>query len=139
MPIIHKQTSDIRNDASIKRLISKLPENMKYSFNDEQLESLKPILDQQVWKTHPLDIRFELPFFRKKIYFVFLAGQSSRWIKRKQNIYVKKSIAFMLSIMLIIAVLFAVLVLYLLKSSLGIDLIPGVSFGLWDWFWDAFH
>jgi hypothetical protein len=31
-----------------------------------------------------------------------------------------------------------ILVLYLIKSALGIDLIPGFSFGVWGWFQDEF-
>lgn len=32
----------------------------------------------------------------------------------------------------------AVLVLYLVKSALGIDLVPGFSLGVWGWFKGAF-
>ena len=32
----------------------------------------------------------------------------------------------------------AVLVLYLVKSALGIDLVPGFSLGVWGWFKGVF-
>ena len=32
----------------------------------------------------------------------------------------------------------AVLVLYLIKSALGIDMIEGFSFGVWGWFQQTF-
>lgn len=36
------------------------------------------------------------------------------------------------------SVLTGLLLLYLLKSALGIDLVPGFSLGIWGWFKDVF-
>ena len=39
-----------------------------------------------------------------------------------------------LAIFVTVSTLVGVLALYLLKSALGIDIIPGYSFAIWDWF-----
>jgi len=39
-----------------------------------------------------------------------------------------------LKVALTIGSVLGVLILYLVKSALGIDLIPGFSFGVWGWF-----
>ena len=44
----------------------------------------------------------------------------------------------MLLLVLTFCTLVGILVLYLIKSALGIDLIPGFSFGVWDWFNEEF-
>jgi hypothetical protein len=46
--------------------------------------------------------------------------------------------AIFLSGFLLISALVGIFVLYILKSALGVDLIPGFSFGVWDWFQGAF-
>jgi len=43
-----------------------------------------------------------------------------------------------LKVALTIGSVLGVLILYLVKSALGIDLIPGFSFGVWGWFQEEF-
>ena len=38
------------------------------------------------------------------------------------------------TVFLMFSAAIGILVLYLIKSALGIDLIPGFSFGVWSWF-----
>jgi len=41
-------------------------------------------------------------------------------------------------VFLLVSAAVGILVLYLVKSALGIDLIPGYSCGVWDWFKEEF-
>ena len=53
-------------------------------------------------------------------------------VRREQLIHAAKTALFYLCITF--ACLFGLLLLYLIKSALGIDLIPGFSLGIWGWF-----
>jgi hypothetical protein len=46
--------------------------------------------------------------------------------------------ATVLAVVLTVGTVLGVLILYLVKSALGIDLIPGFSFGVWGWFQEEF-
>lgn len=48
------------------------------------------------------------------------------------------SMALVLSVFLLFSAALGILLLYLVKSALGIDLIPGFSFGVWGWFQHSF-
>ena len=46
--------------------------------------------------------------------------------------------AIVLTVFLLVSAAVGIVVLYLVKSALGIDLIPGFSFGVWGWFQEEF-
>lgn len=46
----------------------------------------------------------------------------------------RRALAMMVAGFMTVSTLFGILVLYLVKSAMGIDLIPGFSWGVWDWF-----
>jgi uncharacterized protein YqhQ len=48
------------------------------------------------------------------------------------------SMAIFLAAFLLVSTLLGIFVLYIVKSALGIDLIPGFSFGVWGWFQQEF-
>jgi len=134
MVIIHKKNTDIREDINIKSLLKRIPsDNIKDSFSDEQLENLKIALGARDWKTHPVDIRFTIPFIGKQYYFVLIAGMSSRSGRLQRAIFRKAEILFV-SIIFLVVILVVLLILYLIKSMYGINLFDGFSLGIWDWF-----
>ena len=65
---------------------------------------------------------------------MFLAGRNKRALSARQRQVQRLSMALVLSVFLLFCAALGILLLYLVKSSLGIDLIPGFSFGVWDWF-----
>jgi len=65
---------------------------------------------------------------------VFLTGRNKRALSARERQVQRLSMAIVLSVFLLVSAAVGILVLYLVKSALGIDLIPGYSFGVWGWF-----
>ena len=119
-------------------LLAKLPSESRDSFSDDQLLALKVALGGRAWGVHALDLRWTLKFWHWQYYFVLLAGRNRRELSRREKAIERLAMALSLAGFLIFSIVFGVLVLYLLKSALGIDLIPGFSFGVWGWFQEDF-
>lgn len=126
----------IQQDPGIQNLLSRMPKNVADSFSDEQLMHLKTAVGARSWGKHKVDMRgtFPLPFFKSRIYYVFLMGRNHRELTRSE----KRISAFTLTIFVTLFVmgsaLFGLLVLYLIKSALGINLFADFSLGIWGWF-----
>lgn len=131
------QVTPIQSDPVITKLLDKLPADMRGSFSDDQLLALKLALGGRTKGAHALDLHFTLKWFRWQYYVVFLAGRNRRTLTARERNIQQISMALVLSVFLLVSTLLGILVLYLIKSALGIDLIPGFSFGVWDWFQDA--
>lgn len=130
--------NDIRTDPVITKLLAKLPADMRGSFSPEQLLALKVALGGRTWGTHALDLRFTLKWWRWQYYCVLLAGRNRRVLTDRERRVQRISMALVLAVFLLFSTAVGVLVLYLIKSALGIDLIPGFSFGVWGWFQQEF-
>ena len=72
--------------------------------------------------------------WRWQYYFVFLTGRNKRALSARERQVQRLSMAIVLSVFLLVSAAVGILVLYFVKSALGIDLIPGYSFGVWGWF-----
>jgi hypothetical protein len=130
-----KPTHSIRKDPDIMSLLSRLPLETASVLTDIQLSHLKVAIGSGQYRKHKVDIRgtIPLPFFPSRIYFVLLMGRNVRRLSRQE-----KSIA--ITAMLLLTVIFLVfssalglVIIYILKSALGINLLEGYSLGLWDW------
>lgn len=128
--------SKIRNETAIQNLLDRMPENVSNSFSDDQLMALKVAIGARKWGKHKVDFRgtFPMPFFKSKIYYVFLMGRNHRNLTRREQLISSFTIAIFLTVLITLSVLGGLLLLYLVKSALGINLIEGFSFGIWDWF-----
>ena len=131
-------SSPIQADPVIAKLLDKVPANMRGSFTPDQLLALKVALGGRSWGTHALDLRFTLKWWRWQYYFVLLAGRNRRVLTDRQRRIQRLAMAAALAVFLLFSALLGILVLYLVKSAAGIDLIPGFSFGVWGWFQQAF-
>lgn len=129
-----KDMQAVRDDSFVQHLVAKLPANLAPSFSDEQLLALKSALGGGSWRTHAVDLRWTLSFWRWHYYFVVLAGRNRRELTRRERELERAALAVMVFTFLTFSTLMGILVLYLVKSALGIDLIPGLSFGVWGWF-----
>jgi len=127
-----------KEDQFVQGLVKRLPEELQDSFSAEQLAALKVIFARQSWREHPIDFRKSIGMLNWRYYFVFIAGRDSRTSRISDRPMMKIIEAVFLSILVIFMVLFGILVVYLIKSALGIDLIPNFSFGVWGWFKDTF-
>ena len=124
----------IHTDPIITKLLDKVPADMRGSFSDEQLLALKVALGGRTWGAHAVDARWTLKWWRWQYYFVVLAGRNRRVLTDREVRIQRLAMATTLAVFITFSALVGILVLYLIKSALGIDLIPGFSFGVWDWF-----
>jgi uncharacterized protein YacL len=85
-----------------------------------------------------VDARWTLKWWRWQYYFVFLAGRNRRVLTDREQTIQRLAMATVLAVVLTVGTVLGVLILYLVKSALGIDLIPGFSFGVWGWFQEEF-
>lgn len=133
-----RSTSQTANDPAVKSLLDRMPPEVAESFTEEQLAHLHSALGARSWKKHSVDIRSTLPipFIRRRIYFVLLMGRNRRDLTRREKQLSAITFALFIAAFIGASTLFGILVLYLIKSALGIDLFKGFSLGIWDWFKD---
>jgi hypothetical protein len=137
---LNEKDQQISNQPAIKKLLSKMPEDVANSFTDEQLTHLLTAVGSRSWGKHKIDLRgtFKLPLYRWRFYYVLLAGKNCRELSRQEkqmSIFVTAVVS---SLFLMFSAVLGLLVLYLIKSALGIDLFPGFSLGIWGWFKGTF-
>ena len=83
---------------------------------------------------HPIDFRGVINFFFAKYYFVFLMGRDRRIttlnaeVERRDNVALLGNISFLILVIAPFILLFLV-ILYLLKVFVGIDLFPNEHMG----------
>jgi hypothetical protein len=131
----------IHTDPVIVKLLDKVPADMRGSFSEDQLLALKVAVGGRTWGSHALDWRWTLKWWRWQYYFVFLAGRNRRSLSQREQQIEHMSMVILALLLVLLAMalgMLGVLVLYLAKSALGIDLLPGFSFGVWGWFKDAY-
>lgn len=131
---------DITNQPAIKKLLSRMPQEVASSFSDEQLTHLLTAVGSRSWGKHKIDLRgtFKLPFYQWRFYYVFLAGKNYRELSRQEKRMSIILTAIVSSLFLIFCTVLGLLILYLVKSALGIDIFPNFSLGIWGWFKETF-
>lgn len=124
---------DIRHDPAIEKLLERMPVEMQQSFTEGQLSYLRVALGARQWGKHKIDLRGTLGLGSWRYYYVLVAGRNKRSEHRshKAGLLVQ---AVLISILLIISTMLGLLLVYLLKSALGIDLFEDFSLGIWSWF-----
>lgn len=124
---------DIHQDPVITRLLEKMPNKVAKSFNEEQLSHLRNAIGAREWGKHKLDVRGTVKFFKWRYYYVILAGRNRRSLSEKEVRVARLLTASIVATFITFAVLLGLIVIYLVKSALGINLIDGWSLGLWGW------
>lgn len=114
-------------------LKERLPKQMCDSFTDEQLQALKLAFGARRWGRHPVDLRGTVSVWRSRYYFVFLLGWNKRALSRSEESLSRFGKSLLILFFLAFSVLAGLVLLYLVKSALGIDLFPNYSLGLWGW------
>ena len=125
---------DIHQDPVITRLLEKMPKKVATSFNEEQLSHLRNAIGAREWGKHKVDVRGTVKFFKWRYYYVILAGRNRRSLSEKEVKVARVLTASIVATFITFAVLLGLIVIYLIKSALGINLIDGWSLGLWAWF-----
>jgi hypothetical protein len=126
----------VHNDPAIRELLARMPSAVAESFNEEQLSHLLTAIGARTWGKHAVDVRgtFKIPFYRWRFYYVLLLGKNYRGLSRKEKQLSLLTSTLVFSLFLILCSLGGLLLIYLIKSALGINLFPGFSLGIWDWF-----
>jgi len=129
-----KTQQQLKKNNRVSQFLAGMPEDVQESFTQEQLRHLQIALRTPTWKKHPIDLRSSIAFFSYHYYYAFVAGRDMRELSR-QEIRIKRwSYLLFISVFLIFCTLLGLLVLYLIKSALGIDLFANFSLGIWTWF-----
>ncbi|WP_409425214.1 MULTISPECIES: 3-phosphoshikimate 1-carboxyvinyltransferase [unclassified Pseudoalteromonas] len=131
--------SNLQNDPAIRSLLERMPKNIQTTFTEEQLAHLKVAIGARQWGNHAVDCRGVVKLFKYRYYYVFLAGRNRRELSVKEQKIARFTQAIILSLAATFTILLTLLVLYLIKSALGIDIFEGYSFGVWGWFKGLFN
>ena len=128
------EASDL-DAAFLERFASMVPADVAKSFSDGQHAAIVAAFGARRWRRHAVDLRLLVPLFGHSYYFVLLAGGERRSAARRLRDRLLYPIATagnaFVAFFFFAAILFSVLaVLYVLKSLLGINLLPGMSLGL---------
>ncbi len=130
---------NLRSRAPLKaqqRLAKRLwlmPKNVRDSLTEQQ-PSLKVAQTAISWRKYALAIATAVALWSYRYYSVLVAGRGQRE-RTEQEIRVKQLMYFLVcSLFLLPSLLLGILLLYLVKSAIGIDIFPGFSFGVWSWF-----
>lgn len=126
--------SESERDSFAKGLKERLPPDLKDSFSSEQLDALKIAFGARRWGKHPVDLRGTLNLLGWRYYYVLLIGRNKRELTRNERRLSRLGTALGVFAFLFFSALVGLLMLYLAKSALGIDLLPNHSFGVWSWF-----
>jgi hypothetical protein len=116
-------------------LLSRLPVETAAVFTDIQLSHLKVAIGSGQYRKHKVDMRgtIPLPFFPSRIYFVLLMGRNVRSLSRQEKSIAVTTMLLLTVIFLVFSSALGLVIIYVLKSALGINLLEGYSLGLWDW------
>lgn len=111
-----------------------MPTEVAESFTEEQLIALNKAVGGFSWARHKVDLRGTISIWRSSYYFVILWGRNRRELSRFEKQLGQLSVAFIITLFLLGSALLGLLLLYLLKSAMGVDLFPNFSLGIWTWF-----
>lgn len=129
-----EETGSIRRDRFVIEFLSRLSPEQQATFSEEQLQAIKVAFGARRWGIHAIDLRGTFGFLRWRYYFVVLAGRNKRSLSRSEQRALRVAELAFLVLFTAFSVLLGLLVIYLAKSALGIDLVPGFSLGIWGWF-----
>ena len=112
-----------------------MPKDVADTFTETQLQHLHKALGVRSWKRHLIDVRttIGLPFTTHGIYYVFLLGRNRRDLSRREAKISALVYTLFVAFFIMFSTLLGLLVLYIFKSAMGIDLFPNFSLGIWTW------
>lgn len=129
-----KRPISVHEDPALQNLLAKVPDRVKNTFTEEQLSYLRNAIVNRQWRNHTVDARGTIPWFKYRYYYVFIAGKNKRDLSRAEQQASRLINAVFVASFLSISITLGLLILYLMKSALGINLFDGFSLGIWDWF-----
>lgn len=131
--MVFKIKRPIKEEPNVQHMLERMPKNVADSFTDDQLFYLNAALAGRRWGSHKVDVRGTIGLLRSRYYFVLLAGRDKRDLSRTESRIGKLVMAAIITLFLCVSLVLGLVLLYILKSWLGINLFEGFSLGLWDW------
>jgi hypothetical protein len=130
-----RRKSSDKNEA-VNQLLNKMDKSVADSFSYKQRKALQKVISSRDWQKHNLDFRptLALPFLPWNFYIVFLFGVNKRDLLPAERFMAATMFLLVLFVMGLFILGCAFLLIYLLKSWLGIDLFTNESLGIWDEF-----
>ena len=127
-------------NSKVNQLLSGMEKSVADSFTYKQRKALQKSITTQDWRQHNVDFRptLALPFLPWSFYLVFLVGINRRGLLPAERFIAFTMLLFVIFIIGLIIIACAFVLIYLLKSWLGIDLFPNESLGIWDNFKNYF-
>ncbi|NEQ55355.1 MAG: hypothetical protein F6K11_35430 [Leptolyngbya sp. SIO3F4] len=126
--------SNYRKRRNVDDIISLFDPTIAKQFDNYQWQEIRRIIDLSIAQSSPkiVDLRFTIDLIFSRFYFTLFVGKDRRRQSRSQTTGSRVG-NFIAAICLLIALnllisLSVVIVLYLIKSALGIDLMPGGHF-----------
>ena len=112
-----------------------MPQDITASYSQEQLLHLDEALRKNGAKLAVnVKGRVSVPFTTTRFFWVFLAGRDKRELSRGEINVKKTTVAAFIFAAIMVSTLMGLLILYLIKSALGINLFEHFSLGIWGWF-----
>jgi len=116
-------------DPFLAQFFSRIPADVAATFSDAQVDAVKRAFGARSWGAHSIDLRFSVPLPWRRYYVVLLVGKERRDPERlrlERLLYplnlLTSAFAFIAFLSVIAVPLLALA--YLLKTALGIDLLP---------------
>ena len=127
-------------NSKVNQLLSGMEKSVADSFTYKQRKALQKSITTQDWRQHNVDFRptLALPFLPWSFYLVFLVGINRRGLLPAERFIAFTMLLFVIFIIGLIIIGCAFVLIYLLKSWLGIDLFPNESLSIWDNFKNYF-
>ncbi|QCN97404.1 hypothetical protein D3093_19375 (plasmid) [Azospirillum argentinense] len=126
--------ADLQSDPFIQNVINAIPRDVQRTLSKAQLDAITEALGSvRMAKRHAVDLRLSIPLIFKRYYFVLLVGEDRRRHVRQVIAKNQKSALSLAKVIwwaIALIVTFGAMTvmgefwIYLLKSALGIDLIP---------------
>ncbi len=121
------------NDRDASYYMHQIPDQVLDKLNEEEREGLKSVIQSAIPRPSPkvIDLRFIVDLIFIRYFVVLLIGRDMRQQQRQYQVNgITKFANIVMAIVLIIAMSLlissvTILIVYLIKSSLGIDLLPG--------------
>jgi len=123
-------------NSKVNQLLSGMEKSVAETFTYKQRKALQKSMTTQDWRTHNVDFRptLALPFLPWSFYIVFLIGVNRRGLLPAERFVAFTMFLLVLFFMGLFVFGCVFVLIYLLKSWLGIDLFPNESLGIWDKF-----
>jgi len=124
----------------VNQLLSNMDKSVANSFTYRQRKALQKSINAQGWRKHQVDFRptLALPFLPWSFYVVFLLGVNKRGLLPAERFIAFTMFLSAVFLMGLLVIGCVFVLIYLLKSWLGIDLFPNESLGIWGEFKNYF-